>query len=216
MNKTIYCISGLGADERLFKYLDLPGYTLQVLQWPEHRPVDNLVSYAYKMSEQIQEPNPILLGVSFGGMLAIEIAKKLKASQTFLISSVQSAKDLPFYYRWAGSLSLTSLIPDVLINEPSEIQEHLFGVEGEEDKALLRHYLINADPPYIRWGLRVILEWENDEYPLHVVHIHGTSDRVIPIPKGVHYRVQEGGHMMVFNKAEEVSKLVAENLYKNM
>lgn len=212
MNKTIYCISGLGADEQLFKYLDIPGYSLQVLQWPQYRPVDNLVSYAYKLSEQITGPDPILLGVSFGGMLAIEIAKRVSAAQTFLISSVQSAKDLPFYYRWAGSLSLPSLIPDVLINEPSEIQEHLFGVEGEEDKTLLRRYLINADPVYIRWGLRVILEWENEDFPLNVVHIHGTNDRVIPIPTGVHFRVQEGGHLMVFNKAAEVSRLIAQNI----
>ena len=212
MNKNIYCISGLGADEQLFKHLEIPGYTLHTLHWPEHKPIDNLVSYAYKLSEQVPEPNPILLGVSFGGMLAIEIAKKMKASKTFLISGVQSASELPFYYRWAGSLSLTSLIPDILINEPSEIQEHLFGVEGEEDKALLHQYLRNSNPAYIRWGLKVILEWENDEYPLHVVHIHGTNDRVIPIPTGVHYRVQEAGHLMVFNRAEEVSRIITEAL----
>ena len=208
----IYCLSGLGADERLFSRLHLPGYKLRALHWTKYKPIDNLVSYAYRMSEQIQEANPMILGVSFGGMLAVEIAKKLKASKVLLVSSLLSANDLPFYYRWAKDLALTSLIPGDLICSPTELTDYLFGVEGEEDKALLHDYLIKADPAFIKWALKSILEWENDEFPTGVIHIHGTSDRVIPIPDHVHFKVEEGGHMMVFNKAEEISVLLMKAL----
>jgi predicted phosphoribosyltransferase len=40
-----------------------------------HVPNDTLQSYAIQLSAQIDTPKPIILGVSFGGMIAIEIAK---------------------------------------------------------------------------------------------------------------------------------------------
>ena len=212
MERTIYCLSGLGADDRLFKNLNIEGYNLVTLTWPPYKQTDNLVSYAFKLSEQIKEPNPILLGVSYGGMLAVEIANKLKAKKLFLVSSILTAKDFPFYYRWANELSLVSIIPDDLLTQPSELVDYIFGVETEEDAALLHDYVKNNDPNYLRWAIKSIFNWDNDEFPFNFVHIHGTNDRLIPIPQKVHYRIQDGGHMMILNTAEEISKIINEEL----
>lgn len=212
MKRKIYCISGLGADERLFKNLLLPDAELIYLNWMPYHTHDNVVSYAKKMSVQVGESNPVLMGVSFGGMLAVEMAKQVQATQVFLISSARSGSDFPFPYHLAGFLKLTHLIPGVLIKSPTKLIDYLFGVQSAEDRDLLHDYLHNADPHYIRWALQRILEWKNTDTSINTVQIHGTNDKVIPIPSKVNYRLQQAGHLMVFNRSEEVSKIISENL----
>ena len=212
MKRKIFCISGLGADERLFENLYLPGIELVYLDWTAYEPGDSLVAYAKKMSGQINEYNPVLMGVSFGGMLAIEMAKMLGAQQIFLISSARSGHDFPFPYQVAKTFRLTALIPTLLIKRPTRLIDFLFGVKSTRDRELLHDYLKNADADYIRWALQAILEWENNDTSLNIVQIHGTDDKVIPIPPGVDYRVQEAGHLMIFNRPKEVSEIISTNL----
>ncbi|HEX2536591.1 MAG TPA: alpha/beta hydrolase [Chitinophagaceae bacterium] len=212
MSQTIYCISGLGADEALFRNLALEGYALSCLPWPAFEPGNTLVQYAERLCAFIEGPAPILMGVSFGGMLAVEMAKQLDTTRTVLISSITTADHLPLYYQIAGALSLTSLVPDRLFNQPNGVLDYLFGVEGTEDQALLHHYLQATDPAYIKWALDAIIEWDNAIPPPGLIHIHGTNDRLIPYPPTVTHPVQEGGHFSVFNRGPEISALISEAL----
>jgi len=67
----IYLIGGLGADERVFKYLKLDCET-QVIKWLEPKQKETIISYSKRLLKQInQEENFALLGVSFGGIIAI-------------------------------------------------------------------------------------------------------------------------------------------------
>ena len=75
----IYLISGLGADERVFQFLDLSKIEHQFVKWNEPQRNESLASYCKKLTEQInQNQEIILIGVSFGGIIAQEIAKKAK------------------------------------------------------------------------------------------------------------------------------------------
>jgi carboxypeptidase C (cathepsin A) len=65
----------------------------------------------------------------------------------------------------------------------------------------------------VRWALKSILSWDNDEVPLNVVQIHGTNDRVIPMPSEVHFKIADAGHMMVYNRADEVSEILNKVLH---
>ena len=79
-----YCISGLGADHRLFSRLNLPGLSLYDLPWLPNQPDEPIAHYADRMKAAIRHDNPILLGVSFGGMMAIEIAKLYQSATVIL------------------------------------------------------------------------------------------------------------------------------------
>ncbi|HQV56104.1 MAG TPA: alpha/beta hydrolase, partial [Chitinophagaceae bacterium] len=85
--KKVYFISGLGADKRAFSFLDLSFCEPIFIDWI--KPVDNesLYQYAMRLKEQINEPSPIIVGVSFGGMLATEIAKSDASAKVIIISS---------------------------------------------------------------------------------------------------------------------------------
>ncbi len=88
----IYLIAGLGADYRLFKHLDLPGYDVIHLHWLRPEPNDSLKTYAGKLIDEYHiEPGSVVLGVSLGGMLTVEIAKQMQLSKAILISSIKSS-----------------------------------------------------------------------------------------------------------------------------
>ena len=76
-----YFIPGLAADKRVFRHIQLPGnFTPVFLEWIAPIKDETLPQYAYRLAEQIEINEPfIIIGLSFGGMLAVEIAKKYPA-----------------------------------------------------------------------------------------------------------------------------------------
>src|SRR6187402_1248228 len=107
--KTIYCISGLGADERAFSRLKVEGYRIRCLPWLTPEPGESINAYATRMRAEIIEENPILCGLSFGGMMSIEISKQIPVEKLILISSIKSVKELPRWMKTCGFLRLNRL-----------------------------------------------------------------------------------------------------------
>lgn len=210
MSKRIYFISGLGADKRVFKKLTLPAnYELIYLDWIKPLPNESLESYAYRLSEAIDTSTPFyLVGLSFGGMLSTEIAKKLNPVHTYIISSISTYTQLPWYYRIAGTLKLHQILSVGLAKRTSAIMYRLFGLKTQSEKQLLDEIVADTDPVFLKWALGCILGWRNVVRP-DITHIHGTSDKILPIkytqPDVV---VSGGGHLMVYTHAGEISKLL--------
>ena len=107
----IHLLSGLGADQRVFNYLDLSDYKVNHISWITPLNNESITQYAGRLLEQIDSDHPILIGVSFGGTMAIELGKLIQVKQIILISSVETKWDLPFYYRMVGWWKLNKLIP---------------------------------------------------------------------------------------------------------
>lgn len=208
MQQTAYCFTGLGADEQLFANIAVPGFTLKHIQWLPPLPSETLPQYAIRLSAQIRPEAPVLLGVSFGGMLAVEAAKHLKAKQTILISSVKTASHFPFYYHLANKLKIIDWLPATIFTTPSPVVDFLFGVETSADKKLLRHFIQQSDSHYIRWALQAIINWNNQTFPQNLVQIHGNKDRIIPLPKSVDHVIKDAGHLLVYNRAPHLNNLL--------
>jgi len=204
----LYMIGGLGADERVFKYLNLNAKT-HIIKWIEPKPKEELSSYAIRLSEQINQEDEFgILGVSFGGIIAIELSKIIKPSKLFLISSVETSKQLPRNYLSIGKTQILKLVPNKFIKPPKSLLGFLFGAKN---KQLLKQIINDTEPEFIRWALDAIINWSNDLNSIETVRIHGTNDKLIPL-KGNAIEVKDGGHFMVVDKADEISKLVNERM----
>lgn len=162
-----------------------------------------------RLRDQIKEPSPILIGLSFGGMVAIELCKQMEVKQLILISTVKSRRELPVYYRLAGLLRLNRLAPTFFFRKSSFITNWFFGAESEEDKRMLKEIMKSASPKYVRWAVNQVLNWKNEKVPGHYFHIHGTNDRILPM-RNIHVNmpVKNGGHFMVLNRAKEISSIL--------
>ena len=212
MNKNIYLISGLGANERIFKHLNLGELTPIFIKWIEPKNNELIQDYALRLSEQITTEKPIILGVSFGGMLAIEIAKLIDYQQIVIISSAKNIKEIPFYYRLIGQLKGHKLIPIKLFKWTNPLTYWFFGMHTKSEKELLKSILNDTDKTFLKWAINAIINWKNKEIINNLVHIHGDLDRVLPIKnkKEIDLIIPNGGHLMVFNKADLINKILKE------
>lgn len=216
--KPIYCISGLGADERVFKKLNIQA-DLQFVQWVKPEPGETIQNYAHRLSSQIKDDNPIIIGLSFGGMMAIELSRILSISKVILISSVKSEKELPFWMRTCGQWKLDRALPDRPLGSiPGSkairpIQNYFLGASTEEEKRIANEYRDNIDPQYLKWSINQVLNWKNDWLPSEMVHIHGNKDHIFPLKKvKPTHVINGGGHFMIMNHHKEISNILKEVL----
>lgn len=209
MEKVIYCISGLGAGEKIFSNLRLGGYRLQHIPWVQPQENEPMAAYASRMIASIRHKDPMLLGVSFGGMMGIEIAKQLSLKKLFLISSIKSSDELPVWMKAAGRLRLDKVIHVQSLPFMEMIGNKRLGVSTEEEKQMVKVYRQSADPVYVNWAVHQVINWKNKWYPEYAVHIHSDKDSVFPL-KNVkpHHTINGGTHMMIFKRASEISDLI--------
>jgi pimeloyl-ACP methyl ester carboxylesterase len=209
----VYCISGLGADEKIFSKLSLHGYELKHLPWLRPGRKESIQEYAKRMAASVKDEAPVMMGVSFGGMVAIEIAKQLPLSKLILVSSVKSSKELPRWMRMSGMLLLNKILPIRSYKFTEKIDNSRLGVSNEEEKAMAAYYRKKADPVYLQWAVDQVLNWNNEWYPEHTVHIHGNKDRIFPLKKlEVHHVIEDGTHFMIYNRAADISRILLKEL----
>jgi pimeloyl-ACP methyl ester carboxylesterase len=205
--KDIYLLSGLGADKRVFDFIDFSGFRVNHVDWIEPAGNESIESYAKRLLVQIKTNRPVLIGVSFGGMVAVEIAKLIETEKVIVISSATTKLDIPIYFRIVGQLRLSKLIPPRFLKTTNSLTYWFFGAETEKENELLRVIIEETDDRFLNWALDKIANWENQTLPTNVVHIHGTNDKILPLRKA-DFEVSNGGHLMVVNKAEEISGLI--------
>ncbi|KKO88736.1 alpha/beta hydrolase [Sphingobacterium sp. Ag1] len=207
----IYVISGLGVDQRVFSKIDFGSLDLTYLDWITPSPNEPLSIYAKRISTKITAKNPILVGLSFGGMLAIEIAKIIETKQIILLASAKGRHELTKLYRLAGRLKINKLVPSPLLKFHCFLSDYFFGIRNKEDSRLLKQILYDTDPIFMNWAIHQILQWKNNSVPDNLIHIHGSKDHIIPI-KNVkpNFIIKGAGHFMTVTHAQEVEKLLQE------
>ncbi len=215
MTKSIYFLSGLGADERVFEHLNLLGFNLVYIQWLIPLKDETIEHYTTRLLEQIKTQNPILIGLSFGGIIAIEIAKQIGTEKVILIASAKTKNEIPFYYKWIGRIKLHKLLPIWLLKQSNFISNWYFGIDSLLEKRLLKTMLDETDAGFLRWAIEKIVSWKNETQLKNIYHLHGTNDRILPIQFVKYdFEIKDGGHFFIINKSEEVNSIITKLIEK--
>ncbi len=205
-----YLIPGLGADERVFRFLRLRG-EVHVLRWlPPQHPQEALPHYAARLAAAVPAAQACwLVGVSFGGVLALEVAQLRPLARVVLISSFSGPTELPWVAGLARATGLHHLLPPQLLPRLPRVAQWFFGVKKESEYQLLRQILHDTDPGFTRWAIARLVQWPG-RLGTPVIRIHGTADRLLP--KGAarsQYRLP-GGHLIIVSQAAEISRILNE------
>lgn len=206
----VYFISGLGADRRVFNHIHLNNeFDVEYLDWIEPVKYETLNQYALRLAAKINTNEPFgLVGLSMGGMIAVEISKKFKAQKLVLLSSVPVSKELPSVYRLSALLKFHKMLPPAAFKSAS-LLKWIFNTESKENKLLMRQIISDVDVNFVKWAMDAIVNWKNDEVPQQLFHIHGDNDFLLPLKNTSATHIVKGGsHMMVLNQAEEVSNII--------
>ncbi len=213
MTKELYIFSGLGADERVFQRLDFSDYSTTFIKWIGPQEKETIEHYASRILGQITTTRPTLIGLSFGGLIAVEVAKQIDIEKVILIASAKIKKEIPFYYRFAGQLGLHKLLPTRLLKSSNFISNWFFGTSSTFDKELLKQILIDTDPTFLKWAIDKVTHWTNQTQTKNIFHIHGTRDRILPLSfMKCNSTIKNGGHFMTLNKADELSNVLRQQL----
>ena len=212
----MYCISGLGADERVFEHLELPGCTMYPLPWLHPDKSESIAHYASRMIAGIRHEHVILLGLSFGGIMAVEIAHQLRLRRLWLVSTVRQRSELPPYMRMGAVLPLHKLIlPLKPYRWLGPLENYNLDVETPEERAMVAAFRKSVDPVYLDWAIDAIIHWGNTRVPANSLHIHGAKDRIFSI-RYVHpdHIIPDAGHLLVHNRSAIVNAIFVHSILK--
>ena len=171
--KTLYCITGLGADENVFKHLDLSFVNPVFIEWLSPFENETLPDYATRIKEKyIHEENPLIFGLSLGGMIAVEIAKDIPSAKVIIISSAKTKNEIPFYWKAFKYMPLYKILPEWSIKQNSLVRNYFIGAKNKEAKNYIKRAARHGDVKFYRWAIENIITWKNEIVPSNITHIH--------------------------------------------
>jgi pimeloyl-ACP methyl ester carboxylesterase len=207
--KKVYFISGLGADKRVFSFLDLSFCEPVYIDWITPAKKEPLESYALRLRNAIPESNPVIVGISFGGMLVTEMAKADQNIHAIIIASSKTAKEFPNYLRAARYFPVYNWIPGKVLKRTAYMAKWVLGKNEKEQKKIILEIIRDTDIDFVKWAVTAILHWKNETIPGNIIHIHGTADKLLPyrLVKADH-TIKDGPHVLPLDKYQEISILL--------
>jgi pimeloyl-ACP methyl ester carboxylesterase len=207
----VYCFPGVGSDSRIFEKIRLGAdYKLVHINYPVPFKNDKMSSYAKRLCDQLDTTQPyILIGVSIGGMLCVELADILKPERVIIISSAKCRQELPFRYRFQKSIPINKLVPKGLMKAGAKILQPLVEPDRKKNKSTFKSMLRAVDKTYLKRSVNMIIHWNRNAYNKCIVHIHGTNDHTLPIRHLTpDFCITKGSHMMTLTRGDEINVLI--------
>lgn len=213
----VYFISGLCTGCYIFQNIKLPErYNVRCIEWLEPNGDEPLQNYIARLTAPIDTTKPfVLVGLSFGGMICMELNKTLKPVDIILISSVPTYKNIPWLYRLAGLFRLYNFASVWIAQLFRPVIDWIIGAKrSKSEMALLHKTIAQLSPKLLRWSLKqVTLRWRNTTVPKKYFHIHGSADRLLPVGKmRPDVLIESGSHFMVVSHGKQISDVIAQRL----
>jgi alpha/beta superfamily hydrolase len=200
----VYFMPGMAASSTIFERIHLPDaiFEMHLLEWEIPNPGESLTAYAQRIAQKVTHENPILIGVSFGGILVQEMKQFLHPKKVIIISSVKSNAEFPRRFKLAKTTKAYKLIPTTLFENIEMLVKFSFGSSIVKQRlALYEKFLAVRDKRYLDWAIEQIINWDRTVIDNEIIHIHGDADEVFP-PKYIKdfIPVKGGTHIMILSK----------------
>ena len=204
----VYLMPGMSANSLIFEKIKFPeNFKLHKLDWINPDIDESIENYAKRLSEKIVHKNPVLIGVSFGGILVQEISKIVKVDKLIIISSIKCNKEMPSHMKFGKITKSYKLLPVKWINDFESLISFVLGPKIKKRVDLYRKYLSVRDENYLSWSIREMIEWKQSKPLKNIIHIHGTKDLVFPTLYIKNFiKVPRGDHAMILKRAEWINQ----------
>ena len=217
MNKIpIYLVPGLAAGPEIFENLKLAEdkYELHYLKWKKPLALEeSIANYAMRMCDDVKKEKPVLVGVSFGGIMVQEMSKYLDVKKIIIISSVKKSSELPKRFQMVKFTKAYKLFPSKVVSNFEDYAQYFLGKSLKKRADIYKKYLSVRNQLYLNWSIRNVIKWEQDLSTENVVHIHGTKDKVFPVKNISNcINIEGANHVMIITKAKKISKIIDQNL----
>lgn len=202
-------LRGLNPDANVFSKLASALPNSEVVDWNLPPNGNSLHGYAQRIVDEYKlNADCDLLGVSFGGVVAQEIAAIIRCRYCFVVSSVVSVNELRF--------------PAAVVRFlPFSTNERLLRILGKlsmSQKRLRRSRKFGGrHGTWYCWAVSRIVSWKEPKLSpdTSVVRIHGDRDTTFPLKAEVEHLLVGAGHLACVTHAEEITGVVLTILEKS-
>lgn len=177
----IVALVGLGMNPRAVSNIS-DRFQIEVAPTLDHHKHETLKSYARRWADELRlNSDDVVIGFSFAGPVALEMAQYKRIKGCILISTFADPKELPEFQRRALNLGLHKWIPYSLGWKLGEWWAKKKGVIHGENKKAVAAIQRATRPQFYRWVLEGLKNWEGTQPSCSVLRLHGTDDHIIPI-----------------------------------
>jgi pimeloyl-ACP methyl ester carboxylesterase len=195
-----YVLPGMGADQRMYGGAWRTLQDCRFLNWPPHRGEESINEVARRVvTAEGLRPGCVVIGSSFGGMVACEIANLIEVGGLVLVGSARNRGDL------TGVLARLHPLVEVA---PLTLIQRAVGLWPGEFAAMFK----DAEASFLRAMCRAVFAWEGLRAgAAKPLMIHGRYDLLIPPPAGVDILL-EGSHLIAMTHANECVEIIRRHL----
>jgi hypothetical protein len=186
------------------------------IKWLSPKEGEKLKDYVKRLLPQIKtKPEPILMGLSFGGIVAVELSKLIKTHKVIIISSIKTYHERPVKMSLLYLLKFYRVLPARLAVRFRFWQRWALGSLNLDEKNLVEEMVEAIDLKFNKWAVDQAIHWDNTEVPDNLVHIHGDEDNIFPnLYMKNYHRIKGGTHFMIVRHARQISHIIREELEK--
>ncbi|MCP4440444.1 MAG: alpha/beta hydrolase [Aureispira sp.] len=214
--KSLFFVPGLGCDRRIFEdlepLLNHPNLDVQHLEFIE--PIhsnERIPEYAQRLKESLPSPEEpcMIIGLSLGGMISVELSRLVNCQQLILISTMKHNSEAPWFFKPLRVVPIYKLVPSWFTRQMVPRLARTMGVSNREDSLRYHAMLKDRTATHLRWARGAAVRWNNEEWPTDYVHIHGTKDHIFKHKKvKPDFTIEGGTHNMVMDRAEEIAAII--------
>lgn len=207
-------LPGLSGDPRVFAKQVSAFPNANVIEWLPPERSECLASYAQQIAEKYSSGQPcVVAGVSFGGIVALEVVKHLPAKACVLIASARRVRNLPLSLRVLRPVA--RLIPTAALS--GLIRRGSVSAAATLPRVRARTRRLAPDAMAFRqWAFQELLRWQAPEdltCPLY--QVHGEFDTTFPLDRETTTDVVVGGgHLISVTHADEVNAVLRRAIQK--
>lgn len=175
----IFLLPGMTRDYPVFSRLMPLLSNVTIVNFPDPEPNESLPNYAKRMADHFPQ-DCIIAGVSFGGILALEISRIIQPTGCILISSVSSPRQFPPGIRACRSFGVLNCMR--LLKATGWLTTWL--PKSIRPAFLMRMVKLTGDSSHwYRWAMSAVLDWRPNSTGLNspVLQIHGDADTTFPV-----------------------------------
>lgn len=212
----IYFVPGMAANSKIFEHIQLDQnvYECHFLEWKIPVSKDESIqAYAQRMCAEITHKNPVLIGVSFGGIMVQEMSKQIACDKIIIISSIKSNQELPKRFKFAASIKAYKLLPAKFIENLDSYIDYFLGEYQQKKIEAYKKYMSVRNAEYLHWAIFTVLHWQQNDVLDNITHIHGTKDEVFPMKHiSDAISIENGTHTMILTKAKKITSEIHKTL----
>jgi rhamnosyltransferase subunit B len=210
----VFLVPGLGSDSRTFRgpWAEIPGAVF--VEWPDYGGEMSIEAVARFVADAWRIPDgAVVVASSFGGVIALEIARTRKLRAVVLIASSPDPHDFDgvrAMRRFARVAPVTAI--QRVLRAREGIRRERYGRDPTPfRRALLdaiEQFSVTSVPFYVRM-LDAVDRWPGYAGAgTRIVRIHGRQDRKVRVPANADLLL-DGGHLIVMSHARECVDFIA-------